>query len=765
MTEIELREGYETSFAGLFTQAPDLPAITGIQIPLVQRDYAQGRHGAEVEEIRNTFLDVLHDALIGGDRVGLDFVYGDVVDATLLPLDGQQRLTTLFLLHWYLCFRTGRLPAEQDWHRFSYDTRQSARMFCERLVENPPLADEPVTASWIVNQPWYLYVWGNDPTISSMLTMIGAIEAKFATDAHEAAWTRLTDPASPAISFQLLPIKEVGAGDELYIKMNSRGKPLTAFETFKGRFEQTVSWSDRLTDLKHNIDGAWSDLLWHLRGEDNLIDGEFLHYVEFVVEICEWRDDVLETGHLHQRTQKVFAPENERARKHLDFLFAAFDWTGESEITATFADLLSTEHVPIDGDGRARVVLFGTGEVETNLFRGCCERFGETRGRGRTFSLGETLLLYGVLLHRINGTTDLARRLRIIRNLIEASINELRLDNMPKLLRDVEQVVVDGTLDGVSTFNQIQVADERLKEKFFADHPDLLPAAHRLEDDNLLRGTLTAFELDPEVFDQRAQAFVDVFGNRENWPALTGALLATGEYQRRRPSSEGYQFGTEVVQGGDGVWRSLFTGSREALSQTRAVLGELLDGYAASESPVPAYLSDLSSAWCASREESQVFDWRYYLVRYDAMRTGATGIYFGIDAVLGYSLCMLKKTILSGYYRDPFLYAIHLTTETGEAVRDARFRGYPDTARWLRLDASGTGIRSVAAGLALDPPKLPEHRALFDAWCAAEESVHEDGEEFLVTIAQADRDGVLTDTEDRVLRGAAVVTTLVAAGL
>ncbi len=72
MTEIELREGYETSFAGLFRQAPDLPAITGIQIPLVQRDYAQGRPGAE--EIRTTFLDVLHDAVVGGDRVGLDFV-------------------------------------------------------------------------------------------------------------------------------------------------------------------------------------------------------------------------------------------------------------------------------------------------------------------------------------------------------------------------------------------------------------------------------------------------------------------------------------------------------------------------------------------------------------------------------------------------------------------------------------------------------------------------------------------------------------------
>ena len=30
---------------------------------------------------------------------------------TLRPLDGQQRLTTLFLLHWYLAFRTGSLDA------------------------------------------------------------------------------------------------------------------------------------------------------------------------------------------------------------------------------------------------------------------------------------------------------------------------------------------------------------------------------------------------------------------------------------------------------------------------------------------------------------------------------------------------------------------------------------------------------------------------------------------------------------------------------
>lgn len=765
MTDSELREGYETSFAGLFQQSPGVAPIEGIRIPLVQRDYAQGRPGAKVEEIRDTFLDVLHDALTGGERVGLDFVYGDIVEGTLLPLDGQQRLTTLFLLHWYLCFRTGRAPAEQDWCRFSYDTRQSARLFCERLVEHTPPADVALAATWIADQHWFLHVWMNDPTISSMLTMIRAIEVKFTRSDNEAAWAGLTNPADPAISFQLLPIKEIGAGDELYIKMNSRGKPLTPFETFKGRFEQTVDWSDRLTELKHNIDGAWSDLLWHLRGEDNLIDGEFLRYVEFVVEICEWREGVVDTGPLQQRTQKVFTQESERAAEHLDFLFAAFRWKGEAEITSTFADLLSTEHIPRDADGRSRTVLFGTGEVDTNLFRGCCERYGETRGRGRAFSLGETLLLYGVLLHRINGATDLPRRLRVIRNLIEASINELRVDNMPKLLLDVERVIVDGSLDGVSTFNQIQVAEERLKEQFLADHPGLLSAVHRLEDDNLLRGTLTPFELDPDVFDRRARAFFELVGKRENWPALTGALLATGEYQRRRPGSQSYQFGTQVVLGGDGVWRSLFTGSREALTQTRAVLGPLLDGYAGSEGPVPDYLNDVSTAWLALREKARVFDWRYYLVRYDAMRTGASGIYFGIDAVLGYSLCMMKKTILSSYYRDPFLHAIHLLSDCGEPVRDTWFRGYPDAPRWLKLAVSGTGIRSLPAGLALDPPKLAEHRALFDAWVALQDSVKEDGERFLVAIAQVDCDGVPTDTEDRVLRGASIVKALVAAGL
>ena len=136
-------KSYLTSFNGLFARrATDAPVVKRIEIPIIQRDYAQGRDSDAVARIRANFLDVLHDAVTTGTPIGLDFVYGDVVSGTLRPLDGQQRLTTLFLLHWYLASRADRLEQEQGWKRFAYATRPSARRFCACLVESKPPSDD-----------------------------------------------------------------------------------------------------------------------------------------------------------------------------------------------------------------------------------------------------------------------------------------------------------------------------------------------------------------------------------------------------------------------------------------------------------------------------------------------------------------------------------------------------------------------------------------------------------------------------------------------
>ena len=83
-----------------------------IIIPMIQRDYAQGRIGKE--HIRHTFLNDVKEHLTTGTNLTLDFVYGNTEDGKFYPLDGQQRLTTLWLIHWYVAFRLNKLTEVKE---------------------------------------------------------------------------------------------------------------------------------------------------------------------------------------------------------------------------------------------------------------------------------------------------------------------------------------------------------------------------------------------------------------------------------------------------------------------------------------------------------------------------------------------------------------------------------------------------------------------------------------------------------------------------
>ena len=114
--------GTLTSLTQLFGHTMNGTQVQAIEIPLFQRDYAQGRQTEQVTQVRKRFIADLCAALDGGHTLHLDFVFGDVVNGTLYPLDGQQRLTTLFLLHCYLAWHQAEMPP-QPWHAFRYATR------------------------------------------------------------------------------------------------------------------------------------------------------------------------------------------------------------------------------------------------------------------------------------------------------------------------------------------------------------------------------------------------------------------------------------------------------------------------------------------------------------------------------------------------------------------------------------------------------------------------------------------------------------------
>ena len=71
--------------------------VVKLRVPRIQRSYAQGRE-SELD-IREKFLGDIFSSLNSGTSLEMSFVYGSFGSGVFDVLDGQQRLTTLFLVH------------------------------------------------------------------------------------------------------------------------------------------------------------------------------------------------------------------------------------------------------------------------------------------------------------------------------------------------------------------------------------------------------------------------------------------------------------------------------------------------------------------------------------------------------------------------------------------------------------------------------------------------------------------------------------------
>jgi uncharacterized protein with ParB-like and HNH nuclease domain len=122
-----------TSFKGLFTEGN----ISQIEIPKIQRSYAQGRRDARTTRTRNRFLKAIYDKISQDEIITLDFVYGEIDkdNKLFIPLDGQQRLTTLFLLYWYAAKKENINISEYAFlHNFTYKMIYFCAFSCVNAV-------------------------------------------------------------------------------------------------------------------------------------------------------------------------------------------------------------------------------------------------------------------------------------------------------------------------------------------------------------------------------------------------------------------------------------------------------------------------------------------------------------------------------------------------------------------------------------------------------------------------------------------------------
>lgn len=228
-----------------------------IIIPLIQRDYAQGRK----EEIAkaNNFLEAI---LIGTKKgLNLDFIYGKIEtdendNETFIPLDGQQRLTTLLLIYWFISLENEYL---QDLQKFSYEVRSSTKDFIKKLMSEKSWhsMNKLYIKNSIENANWFFLSWKNDPTVMAILNMLDLIEKKF---------MYVTIEDLNKITFEFLNLDDFNLTEELYVKMNARGKPLTEFENFKSNFENYLKFENKKYEhaTKAKLDNEWLNIFWEI---------------------------------------------------------------------------------------------------------------------------------------------------------------------------------------------------------------------------------------------------------------------------------------------------------------------------------------------------------------------------------------------------------------------------------------------------------------------------------------------------------------------
>ena len=691
-----------------------------VRIPQLQRDYVQGSDKAK--EIRDLFICDLVETLSADTpeakqkTLHLDFIYGstyeeapasglhphwekgelhfdtpnsDVNEPTkvFLPLDGQQRLTSLWLLHWMLCPETEADAVKKLLSHFSYATRSSSRRFCAALVAHigdGELKQQLKTnkaKSAVMEAPWFLPAWQKDPTVNSMIEMLVAIGTRLGEVDTAPLWKRLQEGA---ITFTVIEIQsnEFRLTDELYIKMNNRGRMLTDWECDKAKAieclgevvfteENAGLWESLQANeqektpadyFSFRVDGRWQDFFWHLSrgGESPLEDhvqrsdemmsyfftwwAEFRYY-HYNTEECSDKMHVFKSAEeitllfqVLNKLHEIGCPHGESAEnqdQEKEFLETAFGVASESAVEVRL-------HFTGSEGNESRV---------GDLFRLLCEGKLERRHQ---------VLVYYFLLRLVKckeKATDANLRdfLRVVRNFLysirktekmafNSGIELKELSGYAKYLDEVlgekevyaglsSKEVSEGTFQNMSAFHH-----EVEKAKWICAHPAEKTALFRLEEHDLLRGFLRNLPWQDGSginMPRLCEAFFAVFGSpwqqeteKVSDKLVARALVACGFQGILNKGIKNYTWWAYSFGGNESRWRFVLTyplDKRNNDTTGRQTLCEALQKlfklYIEQSGTPKERLQAIIDEFLAQAKNSEKTPW-YYLVKYAELWSG-----------------------------------------------------------------------------------------------------------------------------------------------
>lgn len=492
-------------------------------IPEIQRDYVWGDNELVIKRFINNIKNMKDN-----EELDIGFFYSYKIYENFNALiDGQQRITTLILLSWYVGVDNTKL------NNFKFKVRENSNNFLEKLLEQKsaeiPAMDGKKISDKIKNSIWYKRIWDNDPTVKSILNALDIIDKELENE-KENIKNKIDN-----IKFSCIEAGDRRLETE-YILLNKRGINLTNSEQLKAILTEDIEnknewlekwekdWQDILWECKveniYNTDNIWNAVLYWVRDiyviENNICkdnDKEKINYdfdligiekenKEKVLKILDWiipllkiindnldiiqekcqfeKDSIINIKNTIQGNEKYSLTIKEKALFYsILYLINNINIKNKNIQLDTIIEFILKTHNIYIGDGTAEYIKINIANY----------KIMDIKGRDSFDGIPKTVTIniaeFSDIFHEIVEI----EKIRIFRNLIQNSdINESNLHNVVNSLKKFNNNVYKlGELD---VLNKEQQEEEVLKLEIFEKYEEYKNIIIEIENNNLFKGKI-----------------------------------------------------------------------------------------------------------------------------------------------------------------------------------------------------------------------------------------------------------------------------------
>ena len=594
-----------------------------IVVPLIQRDYVQG---SDIKKAKK-FLE----AIKSSKELNLDFIYGYIKDDCFIPIDGQQRLTTLFLIFLYVNDRF-----DEKMKKFNYELRGDAEDFLKELIQNKENLPKDDIKKYIINSNWFYESWMKNPTIKSMLSMLDLIENYFKEDSIE---------IFKKVKFSFLNLDETNQGEEIYVKLNARGKLLDDFENFKAELEKNID--DK--EFSKKIDGEWLDFFWKKANTD--ANRVFYNFIKYLAEMIKYKNGLKEKFDYDDFDEiiKITSENRDFLKKSLDNLnlidgfMKSFSESFEKEKIALFDkkyNLLDKVLFNIDKKEDApsifdKIILFTIiqyinkfNKVDNNL-KNIIRSVRDILWQDKALRRGK------VIFSQTLAYKDVTDYLKLFDKFLESDFY--------KALININ-----------STYKKDAIEKEQGKAKLIIKNSSFKSIIEEFEDVNLLKGDISNFLTDDiDKLKRYLEAIKNLFIN-PNDSLLIRAMLTVDDYSifvgysyLKEEMKEKYYFGR------NGYRDIILQAKRNEIFNFKTFWQNFLDKYLENrlEKMINDYLENIKKK-----------DWKYYFIKYPEFTKEYAYEFISNDLNVftwdeNFNIEKLKKT-QAKHHISPFIYTV-----------------------------------------------------------------------------------------------------------